>query len=121
MTSRSRKPGWLDLLMVRVTGLDARGPGLRGPTAMGALALGAVAVGRLAIGRAVVKRLDIEELTFAACGSRSWRSSRSAARSARRLDLAGVGFLIGELSRAPRPRPRTAVRAAAKTRDPYPR
>jgi hypothetical protein len=58
---------WLDALPVRVTALDARGPGLRGPTAIGAMAvgataLGAVAIGRLAIARAAIKRLDIDEL-----------------------------------------------------------
>jgi hypothetical protein len=58
---------WLDLQPVRVTALDARGPGLRGPTAIaalavGATALGAVAIGRLAIGRAAIKRLKIDEL-----------------------------------------------------------
>jgi hypothetical protein len=49
---------WLDARPVRITALDARGPGLRGATAIaavavGATALGAVAIGRLAIGRAV--------------------------------------------------------------------
>jgi hypothetical protein len=61
------KPRWLDVLPVRITAFDARGPGLRGPTAIGALAvgataLGAVAIGRLAIGRAAIKRLQIDEL-----------------------------------------------------------
>jgi hypothetical protein len=60
-------PSWMDLKPVRVTALDARGPGLRGPTAMaafavGAAAFGALAIGQLAIGRAVIKRLVIEEL-----------------------------------------------------------
>ena len=60
-------PRWLDARPVRVTAVDARGPGLRGPTAIGALAvgataLGAVAIGRLAIGRAAIKRLQIDEL-----------------------------------------------------------
>src|SRR4051812_34129657 len=64
---RSSKRRWFDLIPVRATGLDARGPALRGPTAVGALALGAtalgaVAVGRLSIGRAVIKRLVIEDL-----------------------------------------------------------
>src|SRR5919106_2794709 len=68
LTSRAEtKSRWLDVLPVRVTAVDARGPGLRGPTAIGALAvgataIGAVAIGRLAIGRAVIKRLVIEEL-----------------------------------------------------------
>jgi hypothetical protein len=58
---------WLDLRPVRVTAVDARGPGLRGPTAIGAVAigataLGAVAIGRLSIGRAAIKRLEIDEL-----------------------------------------------------------
>src|SRR4051812_49673154 len=58
---------WLDLRPVRLTAVDARGPGLRGPTAMGALAvgataLGAVAIGRLTIGRAAIRRLEIDEL-----------------------------------------------------------
>jgi hypothetical protein len=58
---------WLDLQPVRLTALDARGPGLRGPTAIaalavGATALGALAIGRLAIGRAAIKRLEIDEL-----------------------------------------------------------
>jgi hypothetical protein len=58
---------WLDVLPVRITALDARGPGLRGPTAIGALAagasaLGAVAIGRLGIGRAAIKRLELDEL-----------------------------------------------------------
>ena len=58
---------WLDLQPVRVTAVEARGPGLRGPTAIaalavGATALGAVAIGRLAIGRASIKRLEIDEL-----------------------------------------------------------
>jgi hypothetical protein len=62
--NRSR---WLDLQPVRLTALDARGPGVRGPTAIaalavGATALGAVAIGRLAIGRAAIKRLEIDEL-----------------------------------------------------------
>jgi len=57
----------VERLPFRVTGVDARGPGLRGPTAMapvaiGALAVGAVAIGRLAIGRATIKRLTIDEL-----------------------------------------------------------
>ena len=60
-------PRWLDARPVRITAVDARGPGLRGPTAIGALAvgataLGAVAIGRLAIGRAAIKRLQIDEL-----------------------------------------------------------
>jgi hypothetical protein len=60
-------PRWLDARRIRVTAVDARGPGLRGPTAIGALAvgataLGAVAIGRLAIGRAAIKRLQIDEL-----------------------------------------------------------
>jgi hypothetical protein len=63
-TSASR---WLDLQPMRVTALEARGPGLRGPTAIaalavGATALGAVAIGRLAIRRAAIKRLEIDEL-----------------------------------------------------------
>jgi hypothetical protein len=63
-TGRSR---WLDMKPARVTGMEARGPGLRGPTAIAALAvgasaLGAVAIGRLAIGRAAIKRLEIGEL-----------------------------------------------------------
>ena len=58
---------WLALQPVRLTAVDARGPGLRGPTAMaalavGAVAFGAVAIGRLAIGRAAIKRLEIDEL-----------------------------------------------------------
>ena len=48
----------MDVIPVRATAVDARGP-LLGPTAM---ALGAVAIGRLAIGRAVIKRLVIEDL-----------------------------------------------------------
>ena len=56
----------MDVIPVRATAVDARGP-LLGPTAMasfalGATALGAVAIGRLAIGRAVIKRLVIEDL-----------------------------------------------------------
>ena len=56
--TRSR---WLEARPVRITALDARGPGFRGPTAIGALAvgataLGAVAIGRLAIGRAAINR-----------------------------------------------------------------
>ena len=68
LTSRApTRSHWLDVMPVRVTALDARGPGLRGPTAMaalavGATALGAVAIGRLAIGRASIKRLEIDEL-----------------------------------------------------------
>ena len=68
LTSRAEtKSRWLDVLPVRVTALDARGPGVRGPTAIaalavGATALGAVAIGRLAIGRAAIKRLEIDEL-----------------------------------------------------------
>lgn len=63
----SSAPRWLDLKPVRVTALEARGPGLRGPTAIaalavGAVALGAVAIGRLTIGRAAIKRLEIDEL-----------------------------------------------------------
>jgi len=58
---------WLDARPARVSGVEARGPGLRGPTAMAALAvgtaaLGAVAIGRLVIGRAAIKRLEIGEL-----------------------------------------------------------
>jgi hypothetical protein len=58
---------WLDARPVRITALDARGPGLRGATAIGAVAvgataLGAAAIGRLAIGRAAIKRLEIDEL-----------------------------------------------------------
>jgi hypothetical protein len=64
---KRRQRTMVERLPFRVTGVDARGPGLRGPTAMapvaiGALAVGAVAVGRLAIGRASIKRLTIEEL-----------------------------------------------------------
>lgn len=52
LTSRAKaKSRWLDVLPVRITALDARGPGLRGPTAIGALAVGATALGALAIGR----------------------------------------------------------------------
>jgi nitroimidazol reductase NimA-like FMN-containing flavoprotein (pyridoxamine 5'-phosphate oxidase superfamily) len=58
---------WLDVVPVRATAIDARGPGVRGPTAVGAVAagataLGAVAIGRLAIGRASIKRLVIDDL-----------------------------------------------------------
>ena len=64
---REERSRWLDFQPVRLTAVDARGPGLRGPTAIGALAvgataLGAVAIGRLAIGRAAIKRLEIDEL-----------------------------------------------------------
>jgi hypothetical protein len=67
MSRAETRSRWLDALPVRVTAVDARGPGLRGPTAIGALAvgataLGAVAIGRLAIGRAAIKRLEIDEL-----------------------------------------------------------
>ena len=67
MNRAESKSRWLDLQPVRMTAIDARGPGLRGPTAIGALAigataLGAVAIGRLAIGRAAIKRLQIGEL-----------------------------------------------------------
>ena len=67
MSRAQTKSGWLDARPVRITALDARGPGFRGPTAIGALAvgataLGAVAIGRLAIGRAAIKRLEIDEL-----------------------------------------------------------
>src|SRR5215208_1707508 len=63
---REERSRWLDFQPVRLTAVDARGPGLRGPTAIGALAvgataLGAVAIGRLAIGRAAIKRLEIDE------------------------------------------------------------
>lgn len=66
-TEDRERSRWLDLQPVRLTAVDARGPGLRGPTAIGALAvgataLGAVAIGRLAIGRAAIKRLQIDEL-----------------------------------------------------------
>jgi uncharacterized pyridoxamine 5'-phosphate oxidase family protein len=58
---------WLDVVPVRATAVDARGPGVRGPTAAGALAvgataLGAVAIGRLAVGHASIKRLVIDDL-----------------------------------------------------------
>ena len=64
---REERSRWLDMRPVRLTAVDARGPGLRGPTAIaamavGATALGAVAIGRLVIGRAVIKRLEIDEL-----------------------------------------------------------
>ena len=57
----------MDVIPVRATAVDARGPALLGPTAMasfalGAAAFGAVAIGRLVIGRAVIKRLVIEDL-----------------------------------------------------------
>ena len=66
-TEERERSRWLDLQPLRVTAVDARGPGLRGPTAIaalsvGATALGAVAIGRLAIGRARIKRLEIDEL-----------------------------------------------------------
>src|SRR4051812_35168177 len=66
-SSVQRTPRWLDVIPVRASAVDARGPALWGPTAIGALAvgataLGAVAIGRLAIGRAVIKRLVIEDL-----------------------------------------------------------
>ena len=66
-TEDRERSRWLDLRPVRLTAVDARGPGLRGPTAIaalsvGATALGAVAIGRLAIRRAAIKRLDIDEL-----------------------------------------------------------
>jgi hypothetical protein len=66
-TDDRERSRWLDLRPVRLTAVDARGPGLRGPTAIaalavGATALGAVAIGRLAIGRARIKRLEIDEL-----------------------------------------------------------
>ena len=65
--ARRRQRTIVERLPIRLTGVDARGPGLRGPTAMapvaiGALAVGAVAIGRLAIGRASIKRLTIDEL-----------------------------------------------------------
>ena len=64
---REERSRWLDMRPVRLTAVDARGPGLRGPTAIaalavGATALGALAIGRLAIGRAAIKRLEIDEL-----------------------------------------------------------
>ena len=70
MNRAERESHWLDVQPVRLTAVDARGPGLRGPTAIGALAigataLGAVAIGRLAIGRAAIKRLEIGELVSA--------------------------------------------------------
>jgi len=66
-TEDRQRSRWLDVRPLRLTGVDARGPGLRGPTAIGALAvgataLGALAIGRLAIGRATIRRLDIDEL-----------------------------------------------------------
>ena len=66
-TEDRQRSRWLDLQPVRLTAVDARGPGLHGPTAIGALAvgataLGALAIGRLAIGRARIKRLEIDEL-----------------------------------------------------------
>jgi hypothetical protein len=65
--AKRRQRTIVERLPIRITGMDARGPGLRGPTAMapvaiGALAVGAVAIGRLAIGRATIKRLTIDEL-----------------------------------------------------------
>ena len=66
-TEERERSRWLDLQPLRLTAVDARGPGLRGPTAIaalavGATALGAVAIGRLTIGRAAIKRLEIDEL-----------------------------------------------------------
>jgi len=55
-------PRWLDARPVRVTAVDARGPGLRGPTAIGALAVGATALGAVAIGRLAIRRAAIEQL-----------------------------------------------------------
>jgi len=65
--AKRRQQTMVERLPIRLTAVDARGPGLRGPTAMapvaiGALAVGAVAIGRLAIGRASIKRLTIDEL-----------------------------------------------------------
>jgi hypothetical protein len=67
---------WLDLQPVRLTAVDAHGPGLRGPTAIAALAvgttaLGAVAIGRLAIGRAAIKRSRSVSSRSTSAGRRS--------------------------------------------------
>jgi hypothetical protein len=61
-TEERERSRWLDLQPLRVTAVDARGPGLRGPTAIAALAVGATALGAVAIGRAAIKRLEIDEL-----------------------------------------------------------
>jgi uncharacterized pyridoxamine 5'-phosphate oxidase family protein len=67
MRSKAKSGRWFDIVPVRGTGIDARGPGFRGPTAMGAAAVGAVAagavaIGRLAVGRATIRRLVIDDL-----------------------------------------------------------